>query len=987
MMAIVTGLAVSGTGNGQSVTPPGLRPSAGSSPAENQVSPGEPPFSWSNGRLSVRYPGEAARLELRPAQGEDRLSLCVFPTHLETDGESLPVPAQADHAERLTGSNGEIWRFTSTVHDAARGLDCFYTSEFDLPADRGWVRRRCRIRLEGKACGPILLRRIVLDETDVSGLQASQPFDGWQSYPILSRSFFWGVEFPAAAARVSGHLAQLVSRPGVRIVPGITYDTWPVMYGVAAAGAARDAFEAYVAALRPPSEPVHIQYNSWWSLPFPYTHAMMLDLIESIGEQFHRLGNGKLDSFCLDLGWSDRRSIWQIDRRNFPEGFAPLSWALGKMGARLGLWVSPSAVYPEALDLEWARADGYETHLLKPDHRVACLAGPRYSDALRRALVDVETRYGIAHFKFDGYVPTCPESDHGHEPGELSAEQTALAIIHVFQALRTADPKVWIEATCFGYRPSPWWLAHVNSVIGTYGDDAPAGRTPCPIYRESYTTARDFFNLQGTRDVLIPAKAQEVLGVIHQTPEPLQNDAVVTAMRGHAFLPLYVNPGHMDARRWRFLARWSQWVRANADLLTHTRPICTGMWADPKASREWGSPVGRDVYGYAHFRGHRGLVMLRNPWLHPRPVSLRLDEQIGCPRELAGATATQVYPLYATMSGEWRHGLIFSVTLRPYETRVIAFGPPSGAPVEPAGDEPWAAVERPPDDPPLPVEPGGVLTADLRIRAGDESRELWILAEGEAPLAAPEAAVRVNGEPVELRLLESADGWRASLLPDPLAWAWLVAPLPAGKATVTLRVEAAGPTTVSAWVMTREELAENANDPGPLPPPEFRYLGASMALPQRRLDVDRPADEINLARSATGARSVASSVFSPEYTPERAIDDDPVSRWNSGTGDINGAWLQIDLPAPCELRELRFHEAAGGRITHYRLQAWDGHGWIDVLDRRKPPPRTQVRHRFPPVRTSRVRLLVVEATQLPTIYALELHGRPLPSATASAPAR
>ncbi len=82
-----------------------------------------------------------------------------------------------------------------------------------------------------------------------------------------------------------------------------------------------------------------------------------------------------------------------------------------------------------------------------------------------------------------------------------------------------------------GWNPSPWWLFYVNSVIGTYGDDAPHGRVPSPVYWESYTTGRDYFNLQGAALLPIPIVAQEVLGITHQTQDRFYNDAVTTVMQ------------------------------------------------------------------------------------------------------------------------------------------------------------------------------------------------------------------------------------------------------------------------------------------------------------------------------------------------------------------------------------------------------------------------------------------------------------------------
>ena len=160
-----------------------------------------------------------------------------------------------------------------------------------------------------------------------------------------------------------------------------------------------------------------------------------------------------------------------------------------------------------------------------------------------------------------------------------AAEATVEGAVAAFEAVRKAVPEVWLECT-FDANASPWWLFYLNSVIGGYGDDSPYGRVPCPVYRESYTTARDYYNLQAADRLNSPIAAQEILGVIHQSNEPFLNDAVMTILRGHAFLPLYVNPKYMDEPRWRMLADILRWARNNEETLVQhpTKPLRPKAW-------------------------------------------------------------------------------------------------------------------------------------------------------------------------------------------------------------------------------------------------------------------------------------------------------------------------------------------------------------------------------------------------------------------------
>ena len=289
-----------------------------------------------------------------------------------------------------------------------------------------------------------------------------------------------------------------------------------------------------------------------------YTEDDILSLMKILDKELPKTRGVTFDSVCIDMGWSEPKSIWEIDMRHFPVGLSRLEAAAQGMRSQLGLWISPSSVYPDALDTRWAAAHGFEASK-PPAPPSLCFGGPHYAERFRTRLADLVGRDSLSHVKLDGYVAECPLTSHGHQPVRPLCEAIADGIIAAAEAARKANPKVWLESTCFGWNPSPWWLFHVNSLIGTFGDDAPAGRIPAPVYRESYTSARDFFNLQGAAWLPFPANAQEVLGIIHQTAEPFMNDAVVTVMRGHMFLPLYVNPKFMSDARWDALAGLLKW--------------------------------------------------------------------------------------------------------------------------------------------------------------------------------------------------------------------------------------------------------------------------------------------------------------------------------------------------------------------------------------------------------------------------------------------
>lgn len=781
---------------------------------------------------------ELDRLYLRNPENGDRLPLSAFAPVFEFDDFTLGGPP-AGPGEWQRGTGGVWigrWRIegahpaeivTTLTPDDAAGV-CTRTVDFRLLGGR-----------------PAVLRTVTLEEVDASGQAPSVRQGAPQSYPALLRSFFVGVRYPVAFVEAAGHLLRFGHRPGRRLVPGERYTTRTVVYGASSEGMARAAFEAYIAGLRPAPRGVHFNYNSWWTSPVPYCEKDILGLIEAFRRNLYEPHGVAPDTFCIDMGWSRNTSIWQIDPSLFPEGFENLRKACEGIGSHLGLWISPSAVYAPALDLAWARSAGYEA-----DSK-ACLGGPKYQSAFKAALLDHVSRFDIRHIKFDGYVPTCDATDHGHEPGIYSAERIAEGLIDVFVSLRSIAPDLWMEPTCFGFDPSPWWLEYVNSVIGTFGDDAPHGRVPCPVYRESYTTARDFYNLKGAHDILVPIAAQEVLGVIHQTDEPLDDDAVTTLLRGHQFVPLYINPAHMTPRRWSFLANAMKWTREHAEVLAHTVPRAPEGWANSLESR-----MPRKPYGYGHWHEGRGLLCLRNPWIEPATVQVVPARDLGAPPGSGPLSCTMVYPLRSPVAGPIGPDEPHTVSLAPYETCVIAYTParssrrtaPAPRRAATAGAAElsvraslFQADDRGPRFGPdyTRMLPSDGVCGRVRISGSLTApayglHELLILIEGPSPVDEPVCTLEVNGRAAKPEVRSSEAGWCATGAPAPEHWLWLALPLRQGRTEISGEVLVGGSgQTVSAWLANRQRIAQGrqtAANRSLLPPPEELWTDAVPAF-------------------------------------------------------------------------------------------------------------------------------------------------------------
>lgn len=638
----------------------------------------------------------------------------------------------------------------------------------------------------------------------------------WQSQPIIGSDYFIGIEFPVAYWRKEGDLFLLGHQPGAILENGKKYDSKKEVIGIVPKGKGREWFEKYIESLRPSPKDTHFNYNSWWSLPVIYSEKEVLNLIAQWRKKFYEPFKISLDTFTIDAGWSEPKSIWRISKERFPHGFTSLKEEVEKMGTKLGLWISPSSCYPFTQDLQWAKENGYEVFEWGTG-LYACLAkGNRYQQAMKESLVDLVRRYDIRHIKLDGYVPECPSESHRHLPGVYSREAIAEGLIDICQAVRRVQPDVWFEATCFGWDPSPWWLMFVNSVVGPYGDDAPYGRVPSPIYRQSYTSARDFYNLHDNTP--IPMRAKEVLGIVHQTEEPIYDDAVITVMRGHFFISQYINHRFMNDPQWRFLADLISWTRKNQRILEKTKVILPKDWQ--VSVGDWTKDrMSRSPYGYLHWDGNRTLICLRNPFVEESNFEIRIDSSLGISQNAKGFSLVRVYPVKEILGSGFSFGDNFTLHLRPYETTVLAFIPEKLQPASMPAPlvevknffyklENVKVKEKIPaygaNYTSLIGEADGYfkLSAEGVISLPEGGKILALLEYPNSDFSLPYAKALFNGKEVKVDVVSSEMGWAASQPYSKVEhWAFAIFPLK-GFGRFELEIYSKDKGELSLWAMS-----------------------------------------------------------------------------------------------------------------------------------------------------------------------------------------
>jgi hypothetical protein len=692
---------------------------------------------------------------------------------------------------------------------------------FSFAADGRTLRLRAALRATG---APLVIQRVGLLELRLPGQALKLMGQGNVSSPVFGDHVFAGIEHPAALCQVDGERLYLAQHSYTAVgpewvtLPGAVFGS-STLADDAAFGkeALRRAFLRYLDTVRVRPADLHVHYNNWWTMPVPFTEAEVLANIAALKRglsgRWWEVSPPRFffDSYAMDMGWSEARSVWEVDRAHYPDGFRTIGKALATVGARPGLWVSPSSCYPPALDNDWLEANGYETLVRQPGGRYACLAlGGRYQRAFKAAVLRHAREGNLGHVKFDGLVWPCDVATHGHPTGIESMQPIAEGLMDVFDALRQQDPTIALEPTCLGYWPSPWWLLHTPYVIGPFGDDCPNGRSPCPEWIEALTTGRDVANLQGREAFLLPSAALECFDTIVQCPGDFENHGVMAVARGHGFQSTYINPKYMDADEWRFFAELMRWARANREFLQEPLPI-------------GGDPAQRQAYGYAYRAPGRELVFARNPWIET--ASLELPQS-------AGAEARELRLLYPRRQvlGYLAAGApLPALHLGPYELAVLEAVPsvasstvapvvalaPVVAPVA------WTArgavgFERLSFDPAVPAfgpdwsSPDGD-AAELLVYGGagelqlTAPAELCILASGPTSMVNVRCQLTVDGKEVQTTPARSAGAFSATGAMAVEDWAWFLAALKPGTHTVEFRVLGAADSTqcgvfVRGWV-------------------------------------------------------------------------------------------------------------------------------------------------------------------------------------------
>ncbi len=626
-------------------------------------------------RVAVTHSGDTFVLECRgikatvSTRGEKLLGLVVTDRMRNTE---LPIE---DPFEILLKS-GEIYRASNlqlagvpTLRElgaraeASRMAERIHGAELDVPLESadhslrfawslilldgsGYIRQSLNLTA-GQQDVPIQRVQMIdlpLPEAHVAGL-----VDG---SPIVAGDLFLGFEHPLSKARVTAGIATawLERDLPLRAEKSVSYSS---VIGFARAGQMRRDFLAYVERERAHPYRTFLHYNSWYDLGYfnAYDQAGALDRVNFFGRELTQRG-AKLNSFLFDDGWDNHASLWKFNT-GFPDGFTPVKQAAEKYGAAPGIWMSPWGGYskPKEERIAFGKSAGYE--IVGGGY---ALSGQRYYAAFRDVCLEMIRKYGVNQFKFDGTGNVDSVVPGSQFDSDFSAA------IHLIGELREAKPDLFVNLTT-GTWPSPFWLMYADSIWRGGEDDSTAGVGP---YRERWITYRDAATYENVvqRGPLFPLNSLMLHGMIfaqhhrelNKDPQnDFRNEIRSYFGTGTQLQEMYITPSLLNKDNWDDLAEAAKWSKANAEVLRDTHWI-------------GGNPAWLEIYGWASWSPHKGILVLRNPSDHPQSIRLTLRDAFELPDG-----AAQTYSAHSPWAGDSSSAAMEIQAQQPHEFKMAPF--------------------------------------------------------------------------------------------------------------------------------------------------------------------------------------------------------------------------------------------------------------------------------------------------------------------------
>jgi|HubBroStandDraft_6_1064221.scaffolds.fasta_scaffold00067_14 hypothetical protein len=529
-------------------------------------------------------------------------------TSAPTESDLNPNPEAARLSERLSGKS-VVMQF----RDSKGSLNVTWRAI--LRDGSNYLRNEVTVAALDRDASIIEIRMIdwMLPGAHVSGSVAGSP--------VVDGSRFAGFEHPLSTCGVALGRARckLERELPLKKSHEITYSS---VLGVTPDGQLRRGFLRYVERERAHPYRTFLHYNSWYDLGYfdRYSEADTLGAVRAIGNELNQKRGVKLSSFMFDDGWDNPATLWKFNP-GFPDGLTGVRREIEKYGAEPGIWMSPWGGYdkPKRQRVAAARAGGYEV----VDNGMA-LSGPKYYALFRDTCLRMMRDFGVNQFKFDG----TGNADRVFPGSNFDSDFDAA--INLITELRAQKRDLYVNLTTGTY-PSPFWLAYADSIWRGGEDHEFRGVGP---NRERWITYRDSDTYERIvmGGPLYPLNSLMLHGIIFarhahnldsDPSHDFKNEVRDYFGTGTQLQEMYITPSLLSADDWDNLAEAANWSRANADILVDTHWI-------------GGDPAQLEIYGWASWAPHKGILVLRNPNEQPQSITIDLAKAFEMP---AGAAS------------------------------------------------------------------------------------------------------------------------------------------------------------------------------------------------------------------------------------------------------------------------------------------------------------------------------------------------------------
>ncbi len=595
------------------------------------------------------------------------------------------------------GSEGEEWVLRFHGPDVGGFYRPKAPLELDLvyrmDGDRGYFRRRLELR-DPNANGHLLhgLSSYSTQLDHEPGILKAGGFGQPAAWlrggnRAAGGGAFFGVEWPAAHISLAGRTLSTRQEMGEVLGESSLCGEWTIL-GLTSDKYIKHHFFEYLETIRAAPARPYTLYNTWYDLRTSEYRKRLPDIgdgqimneenvLRLAGEVQDRMCRDhgiELDAFVLDDGWDVYQSAWELRAEEFPRGLAPVSGKLEETSTRLGVWFGPTGGYSfRKTRTDWFRANGYEVS----SNDMMSISGPRYAALFEKRVCEM-VEAGASYFKWDGLQFVCNDAYPGLKTGLYARRQGLLNLKRIADKARALDKDMYLNITS-GTWLSPWWLA-IADQIWMDGNDFGSADIGSVSTRDSSITYRDLVLDEDFRlkDLWFPMSGLMTHGVLKGSidvgdigrNEPLAkfaDEMMFYLARGVSMYELYLSPSEIREEEWRVLAASLRWARDRFPLLSAT------AW-----------PVGGDIrrgeaYGYAHWKGQRGIVSFRNPGMEPRTCRLELDAAQGLDPAARQLVVQWVYPGRWTSPRLYKAGDSMEVSLCGYEAAVYEIRPLSEA--------------------------------------------------------------------------------------------------------------------------------------------------------------------------------------------------------------------------------------------------------------------------------------------------------------------